>query len=75
MPKATTDYTNPKRKKPVTDKFGNYDMDGVTQAEDFEVIVASDKTAPNKPAGGFGFSGLKHKLSSWLANWDDSKQR
>ncbi len=73
MSKATTDYSNPTRKKPVTDKFGNYDMDGVTQAEDFEVIVASDKTAPNKPGGGFGLQGLKTKLSSWLAKWDDNK--
>ncbi len=75
MPKATTEYSNPKRKKPVTDKLGHYDMDGVTQTDDFEVIVASDKTMPNKPASGFGLTGLKHKLSSWLAHWDDSKEK
>ena len=73
MPKVTSDYSNPKRKKPVTDRFGHYDMDGVTQAEDFEVIVASDKTAPNKPARGLSLQGLKLRFQHWLSDWEDKK--
>ena len=71
MPKVVSDYTNPKRKKPVTDRSGHYDMDGVTQAHDFEVIVAGDKTAPNKPVNQFSLKGLKLKFNRWLAAWDD----
>lgn len=71
MPRTVTDYSNPKKKKPVTDRSGHYDMDGVTQAHDFEVIVASDKTAPNKPVSGMSLKGLKLKFKSWVAAWDD----
>ena len=71
MPKVVSDYTNPVRKKPVTDTSGHYDMDGVTQAHDFEVIVAGDKTAPNKPVSSLSLKGLKLKFQRWLAEWDD----
>lgn len=31
------------RRKGVSDTEGNYDMDGVSQDQDFEVVVASEK--------------------------------
>ena len=71
MNKTTVEYANPKRKKPVTDTSGHYDIDGVTQAQDFEVIVAGDETFPNRPVSPRSFLGLKLRLKKWLSSWDD----
>ena len=71
MSKVVADHTNPKHKKPVTDNLGHYDLDGVTQTHDFKVIVAGDKTAPNKPVQKKGMQALKLKFQRWLSAWDD----
>lgn len=50
----------------VSDRGGHYDMDGVTQAPDYEVVVAGDETPSNKPSHSSGLSRVKHKIKNWF---------
>jgi hypothetical protein len=66
MPDVKQNILNPKNKPPVTDKAGHYDLDGVTQDQDLEVIVACDETEKNSPPRGWSFRRFKTKIKNWL---------
>ncbi len=55
----------------VSDQAGHYDLDGVTQSQDFQVIVASDKMSQSSPFKISGFELTKIKFEKWLSHWKD----
>jgi hypothetical protein len=69
MNKTIANFANPRHKKPVTDGSGHYDIDGVTQDQDFDVIIAGDKTPSNNTEK--NLSSLRERFKKWLSAWDD----
>lgn len=54
------------RKKGVSDRAGNYDLDGISQDDNFDVIVASEKNTHARhphPSLATYFKNLKTKVT------------
>jgi len=59
------------RKKGVSDRAGNYDLDGISQDDNFDVVVASEKDPharhPN-PSLATYFRNIKNKVTELFKN-------
>lgn len=55
----------------IPDYWGHYDLDGVSQSPDFDVIVASDKIGAHKPPKILFFKSLRVRFKSWINEWKE----
>ncbi len=57
----------------IPDNWGHYDLDGVSQNSDFDVIVASDKIGAHKPPEILVFKSLRLRFKRWVNEWREEE--